>query len=110
MSDVPAPVPAETRAVERPTTGLTCPRCGGALSVPDGQALAKAIEIGQEICANGPLAVKAILRTLRETNGMRQTEALDHEFTYGWEVFGSNDAKEGPRAFKEKRTPNFTGT
>jgi enoyl-CoA hydratase len=78
--------------------------------VPDGEALAKAIEIGQEICANGPLAVKAILRTLRETNGMRQTEALDPEFTYGWEVCGSNDAKEGPRAFKEKRTPNFTGT
>ena len=78
--------------------------------VPDGTALDKAIEIGQEICSNGPLAVKAILRTLRETNGMRQTEALDHEFTYGWEVFGSNDAKEGPRAFKEKRTPNFTGT
>jgi enoyl-CoA hydratase len=78
--------------------------------VPDGEALAKAIEIGQEICSNGPLAVKAILRTLRETNGMRQTEALDHEFTYGWDVFGSNDAKEGPRAFKEKRTPNFTGT
>jgi enoyl-CoA hydratase len=78
--------------------------------VPDGTALDKAIEIGQEICSNGPLAVKAILRTLRETNGMRQTEALDHEFTYGWDVFGSNDAKEGPRAFKEKRTPNFTGT
>jgi enoyl-CoA hydratase len=78
--------------------------------VPDGQALDKAIEIGETICANGPLAVKAILRTLRETNGMRQTEALEHEFTYGWEVFGSNDAKEGPRAFKEKRTPNFTGT
>ena len=78
--------------------------------VPDGEALAKAIEIGQEICSNGPLAVKAILRTLRETNGMRQDEALEHEFTYGWDVFGSNDAKEGPRAFKEKRTPNFTGT
>ncbi len=77
--------------------------------VPDGEALAKAIEIGQRICANGPLAVKATLRTLRETNGMRENEALEHEFTYGWDVFGSEDAKEGPRAFKEKRTPNFQG-
>lgn len=77
--------------------------------VDDGQALAKAIEIGETICENGPLAVKAILRTLRETNGMRQAEALEHEFTYGWDVFGSEDAKEGPRAFKEKRTPNFQG-
>ena len=77
--------------------------------VPDGEALAAAVEIGQRICANAPLAVQALLRTLRETNGMEEHEALTHEFTYGWDVFGSEDAKEGPRAFKEKRTPNFQG-
>ena len=77
--------------------------------VPDGTALEKAKEIGQAICANGPLAVQALLKTLRETNGMQETEALEHEFTYGWDVFGSEDAKEGPRAFKEKRTPTFQG-
>jgi enoyl-CoA hydratase len=77
--------------------------------VHDGQALSKAREIAAAICANGPLAVQAVLRTLRETNGMRETEALEHEFTYGWDVFGSADAKEGPRAFKEKRTPNYQG-
>ena len=40
---------------------------------------------------------------------MRQDEALEHEFTYGWDVFGSEDAREGPRVFKEKRKPNFQG-
>lgn len=77
--------------------------------VPDGQALAKAVEIGHAICENGPLAVQALLKTLRETNGMEETQALEYEFTYGWDVFGSADAKEGPRAFKEKRKPNFQG-
>ena len=67
------------------------------------------LQIAAEICENGPLAVAAVLRTLRETNGMRETEALEHEFTYGWDVFGSEDAKEGPTAFMERRKPSFTG-
>lgn len=75
--------------------------------VPDGEALSKAREIAEIICKNGPLAVEAILKTLHETDGMTEQEALAHEFTYGWSVFSSEDAKEGPRAFSEKRTPDF---
>lgn len=75
--------------------------------VPDGQALARAREIAGVICENGPLAVEAILRTLHETDGMTEAEALAHEFDYGWKVFQSEDAREGPRAFKEKRKPAF---
>jgi len=75
--------------------------------VPDGQALDKAREIAATICDNGPLAVEAILRTLRETDGMTEAEALAHEFDYGQAVFASDDAKEGPRAFAEKRKPAF---
>ena len=75
--------------------------------VPDGQALTKAREIAAVVCANGPLAVDAIVRTLHETDGMTETEALAHEYEYGWAVFQSEDAKEGPRAFKEKRAPRF---
>jgi len=76
--------------------------------VPDGQALTKAREIAATISDNGPLAVAAILRTLHETDGMTEQEALDHELSYGRAVFDSNDAKEGPRAFSEKRKPVFT--
>jgi enoyl-CoA hydratase len=43
--------------------------------VPDGQALAKAREIADRIARNGPLAVKAILATLRETEAMPEADA-----------------------------------
>jgi enoyl-CoA hydratase len=78
--------------------------------VPDGQALAHARTIAARIAANGPLAVSAILRTLRETDSLPEAEAFAIEGRLGMEVMGSNDAAEGPRAFLEKRPPHFTGT
>ena len=75
--------------------------------VPAGQALARAREIADVIAGNGPLAVEAILKTLHETHGMTEAEAFAYEQDYGQAVFNSDDAKEGPRAFAEKRTPNF---
>src|SRR3954465_5802611 len=42
--------------------------------VPDGQALTKALEIAAAIAANGPVAVRAILRVIRETEGMAENE------------------------------------
>jgi enoyl-CoA hydratase len=75
--------------------------------VPDGGALAKAREIADVICANGPLAVEAITRTLHECDGMELDAALHHEWSYGQAVFASEDSKEGPLAFAQKRVPNF---
>jgi enoyl-CoA hydratase len=75
--------------------------------VADGQALTRARGIADTIAANGPLAVEAILRTLHETQHMSEAEAFTHEATYGGAVMASEDGKEGPRAFAEKRTPNF---
>ena len=79
--------------------------------VPDGQAMEKARELADMIAANGPLAVKAVLKSMRETAAMTEADGLAHELTIGEPIiFNTNDAKEGPRAFKEKRKPNFTGT
>jgi enoyl-CoA hydratase len=78
--------------------------------VPDGQALAKAHEIADMICANGPLAVQAILKTVRDSEGRHENDCWADDAKVGAAVFKSNDAKEGPRAFAEKRTPDFTGT
>jgi enoyl-CoA hydratase len=75
--------------------------------VPDGEALTKARELADIIGANGPLAVEAIISTLRETEHMSEAEAFAFEQPIGMAVFGSADAKEGPKAFAEKRSPNF---
>jgi enoyl-CoA hydratase len=77
--------------------------------VPAGQALTKAFEIAEQIAANGPLAVKAVLRSLRETEGVPEDEALKIELEIGMPVFATEDSKEGPRAFAEKRPPVFQG-
>ncbi|HWO64740.1 MAG TPA: crotonase/enoyl-CoA hydratase family protein [Umezawaea sp.] len=77
--------------------------------VPDGTALDKAMELATMIADNGPLAVAAILRTMRETEGMPEDEAFKIDARLGIEVFRSQDAKEGPVAFAAKRRPEFRG-
>ena len=59
--------------------------------------------------SNAPLSVQAVLRSLREPRVARGG-GLAIELTHGWPIFATNDAKEGPTAFAEKRPPNFTGT
>jgi enoyl-CoA hydratase len=75
--------------------------------VPDGGALTKALEIAEVIGNNGPLAVQAILRSIRETEGLPENDAFKIDTQLGISVFLSEDAKEGPLAFKEKRAPQF---
>jgi enoyl-CoA hydratase len=77
--------------------------------VPPGQALAVAREIAEKVAANGPLAAQAIKRSVQETEGLPETQALEIEQRIGQPVFMSEDAREGPRAFKEKRAPQFKG-
>jgi enoyl-CoA hydratase len=77
--------------------------------VPDGQALKEAKQIAEKISSNGPLAVQAVLRSLKETEGLPEAEALKIELEIGLPIFLTHDAKEGPKAFAEKRKPNFEG-
>ena len=66
-------------------------------------------EIAEQIAANAPLSVQAVLRSLREGAEMTEADALAHELELGWPIFATKDAKEGARAFAEKRPANFLG-
>jgi enoyl-CoA hydratase len=79
-------------------------------AVEDGTAIDKARELADRLARNGPLAVKGIKAAVWETESVPEATAFERELEIGMEVVLSNDAKEGPRAFVEKRPPNFTGT
>ncbi len=76
---------------------------------PAGKALETARELAETIASNGPLSVKAIKRSVREALALPEKEALAKELEIGLPIFGTKDAREGPKAFSEKRTPNYTG-
>jgi len=75
--------------------------------VPDGTALDKALDIAELIGANGPLAVEAIKRSVRAADGLPEDQALKLELEIGQPIFATEDAKEGSRAFAEKRPADF---
>ena len=75
--------------------------------VDDGAALEAAHELAGMIARNGPIAVQAIKRSVLESEYLPEQEALAKELEIGQPVFKTQDAREGPRAFAEKRAPNF---
>ncbi len=77
--------------------------------VPQERVLDTAIALAERIAANGPVAVRAIKRSAKDCLGRPEAEAMALELRHGRPVFATDDAREGPRAFLEKRTPNFQG-
>ncbi|MGW0534069.1 crotonase/enoyl-CoA hydratase family protein [Streptomyces sp. NPDC003032] len=75
--------------------------------VPDGAALEKALVIAEQINGCGPLAVEAVKASVYEAAELTETDGLAAELERGWPVFDTADAKEGSRAFAEKRAPVY---
>jgi enoyl-CoA hydratase len=77
--------------------------------VPAGEVMAKAEELAAAIAANGPIAVRAIKEGVRRAVGHTFEEGFKIENEVARPVMKSEDAREGPRAFMEKRKPNYKG-
>ena len=76
-----------------------------------GEAVEGALALAERIAQNAPLAVAASKKIIQATTqGLTEEElwALNTELQIP--VFTSNDAREGPVAFAEKRPPNWTGS
>lgn len=78
--------------------------------VGEGEALEAAVDIAEQIAANAPLSVQAVLRSLRETREMTEADGLAFELEIGYPIIGTDDAKEGATAFAEKRPPVWRGS
>jgi enoyl-CoA hydratase len=75
----------------------------------DGSALAEALELAHAIAANGPLATRASKRVIVESRGWPVEERFARQREIIEPVMTSEDAREGARAFAEKRRPNWQG-
>lgn len=77
--------------------------------VPYDRLLERAGEFADRLSRNGPLAIRKIKECVIRTSGVPINEAFSIEDAISAEVMVSKDAREGPRAFVEKREPNFRG-
>ena len=77
--------------------------------VPEEQLMDKAFEYAARIVKNAPLAIQATKRSVLEGLKLDLREAYRNEASISREVFATEDAKEGPRAFAEKREPRWSG-
>ncbi len=75
-----------------------------------GEAVNVAMELAERIAKNAPLSVAASKQLIQATQGATEEEFWAIQGPLQMPVFTSNDAKEGPKAFAEKRAPKWSGT
>ncbi|MXP23330.1 crotonase/enoyl-CoA hydratase family protein [Gordonia sp. HNM0687] len=77
--------------------------------VADGGALDAARELAATIAGNAPLAVRASKALAHHSRTWTDDEAFERQTAYTDPVFASDDAREGPAAFAERRAPQWSG-
>ncbi|MEA2157633.1 MAG: enoyl-CoA hydratase [Solirubrobacteraceae bacterium] len=74
-----------------------------------GHALETALELANAIAVNGPLALAATKRIMAESIDWPEHEFFERQAEIAGPVMSSEDAREGARAFAEKRPPHWRG-
>ena len=77
--------------------------------VPRERLLEEAEAMARAIADNAPLSVRAGKRMVYETSSMQLVTGLDRADALWEHVYLSEDGQEGPRAFREKRKPVWSG-
>jgi enoyl-CoA hydratase len=77
--------------------------------VPADRLMDTAYDYAERIAANAPLAVVATKQSAVEGLALDLESAYENETRHSDRVFATEDAKEGPRAFAEKRPPRWQG-
>jgi enoyl-CoA hydratase len=77
--------------------------------VPSGEALSRALALATKIAAKAPLAVRAVKELVLQGQDMPLTSALSLERRTFQLMFGTEDQREGMKAFLEKRPASFRG-
>jgi enoyl-CoA hydratase len=77
--------------------------------VPEGEARDAALDLARDIARNGPLAVAASKQVIAESPAWPFDERFDRMARLYAPIRASEDAKEGARAFAEKRAPIWEG-
>ncbi|MBK7327936.1 MAG: hypothetical protein IPI85_02220 [Dehalococcoidia bacterium] len=77
--------------------------------VPADELLPTARAMAAKIASYAPLAVRSMLELVKRQGNLPEGEAMRLASTMRWAIGQTSDAKEGPRAFAEKRTPVFKG-
>lgn len=106
---LPRPLAMEMALTGDPLTAVRAFELGLVNRITDGPAIEGARALAAVIAQNGPLAVIASKGIVRDSWNWPEDEILPRQTPYIAHVFGSEDAKEGARAFAEKRKPNWQG-
>ncbi|MDA1220334.1 MAG: enoyl-CoA hydratase-related protein [Chloroflexi bacterium] len=77
--------------------------------VPGDQLMAEAMTMAQHICDNAPLAVQSFKELAYRGLNMSTQDISALTYHMYDQLLATEDSKEGPRAFAEKRKPNWQG-